>query len=145
DLRDIFDFQDDITGVIASQLSLQITAAERRRLQTLPPADIRAYGLVLRGQDLSMEYRRDANLHARRLFEEAIAIDPGFGRSYAGVSRTYNYAWRYRWVDSPELALDKAVELAAEAIRHNNLDARGHSELGYACLYKKQHEASLAA
>jgi TolB-like protein/class 3 adenylate cyclase/Flp pilus assembly protein TadD len=145
DLRDIFDFQDDITGVIASQLSLQIAAAERRRIQTLPPAELRAYGLVLRGQDLSLQYRRDANLHARRLFEEAAAMDPDFGRSYAGMSKTFNHAWRYRWADSPETALDKAVELAVEAIKRDNLDARGHSELGYSCLYKKQHEASLAA
>lgn len=145
DLRDIFDFQDDITGVIASQLSIQIAAAERRRMQSFAPAELRAYGLVLRGHDLSLQYRRDANLHARRLFEEATAMDPGFARSYAGMSRTFNFAWRYRWADSPEIALDRAVELALEAIKRDSLDARGHSELGYACLYKKQHEASIAA
>jgi len=145
DLQNIFDFQDDITGVIASQLSVQIAAAERQRVRTLQPSELRAYGLVLRGQDLSLQYRRDANLHARRLFEEAAAMDPEFGRSYAGMSKTFNHAWRYRWAESPESALDKAVELAVEAIKRDNLDARGHSELGYACLYKKQHEASLAA
>jgi adenylate cyclase len=145
DLRDIFDFQDDITGVIAAQLSIQIASAERRRAQLLPPSDLRAYGLILRGQDLALQYRRDTNLHARRLFEEAAAIDPGFGRSYAGMSRTFNLAWRYRWVDSPEAALDRAVALAVEAISRDNLDARGHSELGFACLYKKQHDASIAA
>jgi adenylate cyclase len=94
---------------------------------------------------LSLQYRRDANLHARRLFEEAAAMDPGLSRSYAGMSKTFNHAWRYRWVDSPELALDKAVELAGEAIIRDNLDARGHSELGYASLYKRQHDASIAA
>jgi TolB-like protein len=145
DLRDVFDFQDDITGVIASQLSIQIGAAERRRIQSFAPTDLRAYGLVLRGHDLSLRYRRDANLHARRLFEEAAAMDPEFARSYAGMSKTFNHAWRYRWAESPTAALDKAVELALEAIKRDNLDARGHSELGYSCLYKKQHEASLAA
>jgi TolB-like protein len=145
DLRDIFDFQDDITGVIASQLSMQIAAAERRRVQSLAPVELRAYGLVLCGNELSLQYRRDANLHARRLFEEAAAMDPGFARSYAGMSKTFNHAWRYRWTDSPAAALDKAVELALEAIKRDSLDARGHSELGYSCLYKKQHEASLAA
>jgi TolB-like protein/Tfp pilus assembly protein PilF len=145
DLRDIFDFQDDITGVIASQLSMQIAAAERRRVQSLAPVELRAYGLVLCGNELGLQYRRDANLHARRLFEEAAAMDPGFARSYAGMSKTFNHAWRYRWTDSPAAALDKAVELALEAIKRDSLDARGHSELGYSCLYKKQHETSLAA
>jgi len=145
DLADIFAFQDDITGVIPSQLSIQIAAAERRRLQTLPPSDLRAYGLVLRGQDLTWQFRRDANLHARRLFEEAAQFDPNYGRSYAGMSRTFNLAWRYRWTDAPEAALDRSVELAVDATRRDGLDARGHSELGFACLYKRQHDASLAA
>jgi TolB-like protein len=145
DLRDIFDFQEDITGIIASQLSIQIAEAERRRLRSLPPSNLRAYGLILRGHDLALQHRRDTNLHARRLFEEAAELDPRFGRSFAGMSRTYNLAWRYRWADSPEISLDTAVELAVEAIKRDNLDARGHSELGFACLYKKQHEASIAA
>ena len=145
DIRDIFDFQEDITSIISAQLSIQIVAAERRRMRTVPPSELRAYGLVLRGQDLSLQYRRDANLHARRLFEEAAAMDPDFGRSYAGMSKTYNHAWRYRWTESPEMALDKAVELATDAIKRDTLDARGHSELGYACLYKKQHDASITA
>lgn len=143
ELGDLFDFQDDITGVIASQSAGQVTAAERRRMSSLPPADLRAYGLVLRGQDLSLQFRRDANLHALRLFEEAAAIDPRYARSYVGMSRTFNTAWLYRWTEAPETALDRAVELAIEAVRLDDLDARGHSELGYAFLYKKRHDASV--
>lgn len=144
-LQDIFDFQDDITGVIAARCASQIATAEHRRVSVLPPTDLRAYGLVLRGQELSMQFRRDANLHARRLFEVAAEFDPNYGRSYAGMSRTFNLAWRYRWTDSPAAALDRSVELAVDATRRDGLDARGHSQLGFACLYKRQHDASLAA
>ena len=144
-LQDIFDFQDDITGVIAARCASQIATAEHRRVSALPPSDLRAYGLVLRGQELSMQFRRDANLHARRLFEVAAEFDPNYGRSYAGMSRTFNLAWRYRWTDSPAAALDRSVELAVDATRRDGLDARGHSQLGFACLYKRQHDASLAA
>jgi tetratricopeptide (TPR) repeat protein len=145
DLSDIFDFQDDITGVIAARCASQVAAAERRRISSLPPSDLRAYGLVLRGQELGIQFRREANLHARRLFEEAANFDPSYGRCYAGMSRTFNLAWRYRWTDAPDSALDKAVELASEAVSRDSLDAHGHSELGFACLYKRQHEASIAA
>ncbi|MGH6926785.1 MAG: tetratricopeptide repeat protein, partial [Dongiaceae bacterium] len=142
-LSDLFDFQDDITGVISARCAGQVAAAERRRMSSLPPADLRAYGLVLRGQDLSLQFRRDTNLHALRLFEEAAVIDPRYARSYVGMSRTFNTAWLYRWTEAPETALDRAVELAIEAVRLDELDARGHSELGYAFLYKKRHDASL--
>jgi len=61
------------------------------------------------------------------------------------MSRTYNLAWRYRWTDAPEAALDRSIELAMDATRRDSLDARGHAELGFARLYKRQHDASLSA
>jgi adenylate cyclase len=145
DLADLFAFQDDVTAMIAARLALQISAAEQRRALTENPPDLRAYGLILRGQDLGLRFRNETNLHARRLFEHAAEIDPDYGRCYAGLSRTFNLAWRYHWTPDPEAALDKAVDLANAAIGYDSLDARGFGELGFACLYKKQHDSSLAA
>jgi TolB-like protein len=144
-LGDLFAFQDDVTAMVAARLAVQISAAEQRRVLADHPPELPAYGLVLRGQDLSLRYRKEANLHARRLFEHAADIDPDYGRCYAGMSRTFNLAWRYRWTPNPEMALDKAVDLANAAIRYDSLDARGFGELGFAQLYKKHHDASLAA
>jgi hypothetical protein len=113
DLADIFAFQDDITGVIASRLAIRINAAERCRLQSSSPSDLRAYGLVLRGQDLSLQFRRDTNLHALRLFEEATVIDP-LRRSHVAC-RGFNTAWLYHWTKAPETALD-ARSIKIEAV-----------------------------
>jgi adenylate cyclase len=145
DLGDVFVFQDDLTDMIASRLAVQISAAERRRALARAPSELRAYGLVLRGQELSWHLRREPNLHARRLFEQAAEIAPEYGRTYSAMSRTFLHEWRYAWTASPEACLDKAMELAGEAINHDNLDARGYSELGFGHLYKKQHDASVAA
>lgn len=145
DITELFAFQDDVTAMIASRLAVQISAAEQRRILSENPPELPAYGLVLRGQDLSLRYRREANLHARRLFEYAAEIDPDYGRCYAGMSRTFNLAWRYHWTPDPDAALDKAVDLANAAIRYDSLDARGYGELGFAQLYKKRHDESLAA
>lgn len=144
DLGDIFAFQDEVTDLIAARLAIQISAAEQRRLATSPPK-LLAYGLNLRGQELSLKYKREANLHARRLFEQAVELDPNYGRSYAGLSRTFNLDSFYAWVDSPDLALSKSVELARAATVHDSLDARGYAELGYAYLYSKRHDEALAA
>lgn len=144
-MDDVFAFQDDITNQITALLAIQIGSAERRRALSEHHPDLRAYGLVLRGQDLTLRFMKESNSHARRLFEQAIDLDPGYSRGYASVSRTHNLAWRYAWVDSPGAALNKAVELASSAIGYDDLDARGFGELGYAHLYKKQHGESLAA
>lgn len=144
DLGDVFAFQDEVTDVIAARLAVQINAAERRRALSAAP-DLRAYGLILRGQELSFHLTQHENLHARRLFEQAAEFDPGCGRAYAGLSRTFNVAWQYGWAEAPQTCLDRAVELALQAIERDDLDARGHAELGYAYLFRKQQDASLAA
>jgi TolB-like protein/class 3 adenylate cyclase len=145
DLADVFAFQDEVTEVIAARLAIQIDAAERRRALSGKAPDVRAYGLILRGHHLSHQYRREANAHARRLFEQATSVDPQYGRGYAAMSRTFNLDWRYAWSDAPQLSLDRAVELARAAIDYDDLDARGYGELGFAYLYRKQHDESLAA
>lgn len=144
-LSDIFSFQDDATAVIAARLSVEISAAEQQRQISASPPDLHAYGLILRGQNLSLRVAREANLHARRLFEQAAETDPNYARSYVGMSRTFNRAWRFSWEDPPEPSLDKAVDLAERAIMLDPADSRGHAALGSACLYKRQHDQALAA
>jgi adenylate cyclase len=144
-LGDVFEFQDDVTAVIAARLAIQIDAAEQRRLLSKAPPDLRAYGLILRGQQLSLLVAREANFHARRLFEEASYWDPNYARSYAGLARTFQEAWRYRWSDTPDQCLSRAIELAEHAIELDPSDARGHAAVGQARLFKREHDHSLAA
>ena len=124
-LGDVFAFQDEVTEVIAVHLAAEIRAAELRRAVDSAPAELSAYGLVLRGQFLTHQCRRAANRQARLLFERARRIDPGYGRSYAALSRTFNLDWRYAWAADPSAALDRASELAELAIWYDPFDARG--------------------
>jgi TolB-like protein/class 3 adenylate cyclase len=144
-LSDIFAFQDSVTAITASRLAIHIEMAERRRLATHNYPNLHAYGLILRGEDLSFRHRQDANSHARRLYEQARDLDPNYGRSYAAISRTFNLEWRYSWTSDPAAALNEALNLAELAVRYDDLDARGFLELGLAHLYRKEHDEALAA
>jgi TolB-like protein/DNA-binding SARP family transcriptional activator len=145
DLRDIFDFQDEVTTIVASRLSIEVSAAEMHRMALSAPSDLQAYGLILLGKYVYQRLQRETNQHARRLYEQAVEVDPNYARSYIGISRTLNDAWRFNWVDPPEPSLDEALRQAEIAIRLDPGDARGYAALGSAYLYKRDHEASLAA
>ncbi|MCB1883542.1 MAG: tetratricopeptide repeat protein [Geminicoccaceae bacterium] len=145
DLGELLDVEAEVAGAIASRLAMSVLAEERRRLELRHHPEPDTYGLVLRGYDLIFRYRREPALHAQRLFEQAASRDPRYARVFAGLSRSYNLAWRYRWRDDHEACLDKAVDLANRAIDHDNLDARGFQELGFATLYQKRHDEALAA
>ena len=138
----MFDLQDEIAGAVAARLSVQIEFAEWRH-ESAYPRDMRAYGLLVRGQHLVVQFNKEANLHARRLFEEAIEYAPQYSRAHSAMSRTHNLEWRYSWSGAPEQSLDAAIQLARRATNLDQLDARGFAELGNAMLYKKQIQEAL--
>jgi tetratricopeptide (TPR) repeat protein len=142
-LEELFDLQDEIAGAVAARLSIQIDFAERRR-ESPYPRDMRAYGLVLRGQHLTLKFSKEANWHARRLFEEAADYAPDYSRAFSALSRTHNLDWRYGWSARPRESLEAAIACAGRAKELDRLDARGFSEMGYAELYSRHHEEALA-
>jgi adenylate cyclase len=143
-LGDIFEVQEDISARIASQLAWQIDTEEQRRLTARMHPLLYAYGLVLRGQDSGLRFRPDANLHSRRLFQQAREMDPNYARSYAALARTFMVEWRYNWSADPQFSLDQSLILAKDAVQCDPLDARGYSEMGLAYLYMKRQDEAIA-
>ena len=145
DVDDIFAMQDEITHMIVAATAVQIEATESERMRQMQASDLEAYGLVLQGQQRIFRYTRDDNQEARNLYEAALEIDPRYARAMAAVSRTLNLDWRYSWTDSPDEALNEALEFARQAALLDETDARGFGELGFVHLYRKEHEASINA
>ena len=143
EIDQLFEIQDEITGAVASRLSIQIDLAEHRR-EALHPPDMRSYGLVLRGQQMVLSITKEANAYGRGLFEEAIRCAPGYARAHSASSRTHNIDWRYSWSADPRASLDTAVAVAQRAIFLDRLDAHAFAELGFAHLYSKHIDEALA-
>jgi TolB-like protein/class 3 adenylate cyclase len=127
-LDDIFDLQDEITEIIVAAMAVQIEAAEWKRMRQVIPTDLEAYGLVLQGQQKLFHYTREDNSGARDLYMAALDADPRYARALASISRTYNFDWRYSWADSPDEALNKALDLARTAVSLDERNARGFAE-----------------
>ena len=144
-IEDIFDLQDEITDVISSAIAVQTQSADKTLRQIQVPALIETYSLVLQGQKKIFKYDREQNIQARKMYQAALESQPDYGRAVAALSRTHNLDWRYSWTENPELALDKAYELAQESVIIDPTDARGYGELGFVSLYKKQHRECLSA
>ncbi|MEM9630104.1 MAG: tetratricopeptide repeat protein [Pseudomonadota bacterium] len=145
EIEDLFDLQDEITQVIVSATAAKIESSELDRLKQTPPANMAAYGFVLQGQRYIFSYTRIGVSHARELYDNALHNDPKYARAMAAKSRTLNLDWRYNWAPEPEIAIDNALVLALDAIEQDSLDARGFGELGFAHLYRKEHDAAISA
>ncbi|OED41430.1 hypothetical protein AB833_09685 [Chromatiales bacterium (ex Bugula neritina AB1)] len=145
EIEDIFDLQDEVTDLISAAVAIQTQSASRTPERIQIPALIESYTLVLQGQQKIFRYDREQNCMAREMYEAALSHESDYSRAIAALSRTHSLDWRYSWTDEPDRALDKAHELALESVVADPVDARGYGELGFVKLYRKDHDACLAA
>jgi serine/threonine protein kinase/tetratricopeptide (TPR) repeat protein len=83
---DLLSLQSQIAQAVAEALKIQLTAAERERLFRRYTVNARAYELYLRGRtQLTRDTPQDVRA-AVGLFEEVLALDPGYVPAQAGIA-----------------------------------------------------------
>jgi tetratricopeptide (TPR) repeat protein len=82
-------------------------------------------------------------LRARRYFQNAISLDPGFARAEAALSITYVREWFWQ-SDSRDL-LDVAEDHANRALTIDPKDAWSRTVSGVVALYKRRHDEANAS
>ena len=63
---------------------------ERSRIRQQPTNDIHAYQLYLQGRHQLIQYTAESYVESLRLFEQAIAQDPGFALAHADMAIAYS-------------------------------------------------------
>ncbi len=115
----MFSIQDELATKIVQALEVAFTPRVRRALEKAPTGDLRAYDLYLRGRRFFYRRgKRDLEV-ARRMFSEAIEIDPGYALAYTALADTisdsyFRYGGPQEQLDEAERATQKAVELDPE-------------------------------
>lgn len=116
-LDDVFAIQSEVAQNVVAAVGAALTSAERRGLTVPPTPSAEAYRLYLQG---CRHARRPDNLAAdleaaQRLYEQAIALDPGFALAHAALSTVHGRFYWYRLDPSParvELQRREAEEAA---------------------------------
>ena len=123
DLRDLFFLQDDITLNVITALQVQLTDGETARIYGRVTDQVDAYLKVMKGRQYVLRLGRHDNLIARKLYEEAISLDPEYARAYTAMGWTYWHEARCGWTDKPAEAYEKAVQLGKSAHSLNTTDS----------------------
>jgi adenylate cyclase len=144
-LEDVFTVQDEITRNIVTALEVQLTSGEQVRLWRQGTTNPEAYDTFLRGRDHAMRKTREHIVQARRLFERAIELDPGFAMAYVGLASTFTLEVRLGWSPSLAESLERARELTHKAIALDDALADAYGQLGYIALLQRQHERAITA
>ena len=138
DMEDVFAIQDEIAQNIVRALRVMLSEEEKRAIETVPTADVKAYDYYLRGRQFFHQWRKKGVEHARRMFERAIEIDPNYALAYAGIADCCSFIYTY-WdasgahLERAESASQKALELAPQL-------AEVHTSRGMALAFAKRHD-----
>ena len=126
EVDDIFAIQDEIAQRVIQALGLSLTQREERSLRRRFTTNVEAYEFYLRGRKLFQKWTRQNIALARKMFERATEIDPGFAGAWAGLATAHVYL---HGCDN-EPHLDKARQASARALDLDPSSAEAHVAAG---------------
>lgn len=141
----LFDMQDRIVAGIARALPDSLSLPPRPLRRRGATQSIVAYDEFLRGLEHYGRRTPADNAVARRHFEQALALDPGFARAHAGLALAWSRLAIDGWTDDPDGALAKAAELADRAASIDPSVPQIHFVRGQVALFAGRHDEAAAS
>ncbi len=130
ELEDVFAIEDDIARSIVG--ALEVLLADRGDRAMVHPATphVNAYDFYLRGRQYFRLNRKKSLQYARQMFEQAVAIDPGYALAWCGIADSCSLLHMYY----PGLAgdLETADHASARALELAPHLAEAQSSRGFA-------------
>ena len=133
-VADLFDMQDEIVARLANALNAQLIIAEARRAERTPSPD--SMDIYFRGMSAYNKGLSPDNLsEARKLFERALALDPGNVDAIVGAALASTVFVGFHMSDDRAARLEAAEALAVKAVSIAPEKASGHLCLGVVYIY----------
>lgn len=140
DAEDIFAVSDAVVATIAATLAGRVREVGSARAKRKPPANLKAYECLLRGQ---AALHRMGDPHeeavARRFFEQALQCDPDYARAHSGLAIVLLREW-FRNPRATDDALDLALAHAEKAVALESEDYECQETLGWILLHRKSFD-----
>jgi len=127
-MQDIFDLQDEVATSVAKALEVELVQSRESAPPTSDTTAGEAIEAYLRGRFYWNQRTPESLRLAVDWFQRAIAIDPHFGRPYAGLADTLNVQVTYMMIPA-EPAYETAEPAARRAIELDPSLAEGHVSL----------------
>jgi TolB-like protein/class 3 adenylate cyclase len=128
-LDNIFAIQDEIALAVTEKLKVSLLNNERQVATRVNTHNAQAYELFLKGR-FHLNRRGIAIIKALELFEQAVALDPGFALAHAGIADACFLMGVYS-LRSPTIVMPKGKEAAETAIRIDNALFEPYASLGF--------------
>ena len=143
ELKDIFRLQDEVIMKITSAMSVNLTAGEQARAWAEGTKSLEAYLKLMQGREYRYKGNRESIALARRMAEEAIALDPKYAEAYVLLGVTY-YLEVFLGTTRPKDVIPKATEFIQKALAINGALAEARSSLGVLYTWSGRYDEGIA-
>lgn len=131
ELTDILLLQAEVASAIAAEVQVRLTPQEKARLASARMVNPEAYDAYLRGRLHWNKRTEEGMKKGLELFQQALAKDPSYALSHAGVAECYNMMG-FWGVLPPRDVSPKAKTSATKALEIDENLAEGHAARGWA-------------
>ena len=143
-LDDIFAVQDQITKEIITAMQVKLTEGEQARAAARGTDNLEAYLKCLQANELMRYSYTEGIALAKKLAQEAIALDPEYAWAYYLLGRCHEVDVWLGKSTSPKQSLAKAKELFQKAIVLDDNLAEAHGNLSFLYSMARQHDKAVA-
>jgi TolB-like protein/Tfp pilus assembly protein PilF len=132
-LDDIFEVQDEISGIIANKLKENLSVNQRPTIKS-SVKNIAAYTHYLKGLHFKNKITPPDTRKAIECFKQAITLEPGYAEAHAMVAQSYCSLGTMGQM-IPHTAFEIGHQYADKALELDNTVAEGHIAKAMAYLY----------
>jgi len=141
DLTDIFAIQDEITHAIVEQLKVKLLPQEKKSIAEAPTDNVEAYTYYLRGRDFFNRHSRRYYQLARRMFVNAVELDPRYARAYAGIADCDAFLFLYY---HENVEINGILDVSAKALALDDKLAEAHASRALALSLMHRYDEATA-
>jgi TolB-like protein len=140
-----FALQDEITMAILTALQVELTEGEQAKLHGRGTENLDAFLKLWEGRDLVNRHTREGTLQARRIFEEALALDGDYALAWESLALTHMLDIFDERSGARGEAVAKAIGMTRRAISLDSSLGTAHGLLGWLLTLQRDFEGGLAA
>jgi TolB-like protein/Tfp pilus assembly protein PilF len=143
-LNDLFAILDEISQEVAVALQVELTQGDQARIWHKTTDNLEAWGFATRGYSLFEHYTKEDNAKARKLFEQALKLDPDYAFAWMMLAWTHWVDARFGFSQSRAESFKKAIEIGQRALALDDTLPDVYALLGSIRLFQRQHEKAIA-
>jgi adenylate cyclase len=146
EMKEIFDLQDEIAIHMLEAMQWKLTIGSRAR-EALGKGtnNIEAYLKLVEGHQYLVRSNPEYYRRARKMFEEAISLDPGYATPYIFLGIMHVLEVQKGWSESPARSIEEATKLTEKAKELDEFHTSLYILSGLLKLNSRQYDEALAS